>query len=53
METHEVEVFGFYARLPPKVMEFMELKPGHRSRRYRDQFISFLGAMQGCNLVSI
>jgi hypothetical protein len=35
---HEVWNFGFYADLPPQVMQFMELEPDDRSmcnRKYR------------------
>jgi hypothetical protein len=35
---HEVGIFGFYADLPPKVLQFMELEPEHTSMRHRAQF---------------
>jgi predicted double-glycine peptidase len=35
---HELEIFWFYADLPPLVMQFMELEPDDRSMRYRAQF---------------
>jgi hypothetical protein len=38
IKMHEVEIFGFYADLPPQVMQFMELEPDGRSMRYRAQF---------------
>jgi hypothetical protein len=43
---HEVGNSEFYADLPPKVLQFMELEPEHTSMRHRAP--SFLGAMQGC-----
>jgi hypothetical protein len=33
----EVEIFEFYAQLPPQMMQFMEFEPEHTSRRYGAQ----------------